>query len=486
MVPASAAFISGHGALAMHGTSDLVVVGAGLAGLTAALRGRELGLSVTVLEKGEGEHYPCNTRWSGGIIHIAYRDVAEPPEALHDAILAATSGEIDPTLAATLAHKGRVLVRWLARHGAHYIRPGPAWQNHMLAPPRPLVAGMAWRWRGPDALLRAMRRRFVAAGGVFLQGTRARDLLMEHGRCAGVVAVGTEGEIVLRARAVALCDGGYQADQGLLREGISPAPERVKQRNAGSGTGDGLRMAMAAGAAVSRRDRFYGHLLARDAMVNDRVWPYPELDALALAGVLVGPDGRRFTDEGRSGVSCANSVAALADPLSAMVVFDETIWQGPGRSARIPANPQVARAGATIHQAGSLEELASLAGLSAEGLAATVAAHNAALANGNPGALSPPRSVGRHRAFPIATPPFYAIPVCAGITYTMGGLLIDADARVLRPGGEPIEGLYAAGSTTGGIEGGEDAVYLGGLCKAGVFGLAAAEHAAALRQSLAA
>jgi fumarate reductase flavoprotein subunit len=79
---------------------------------------------------------------------------------------------------------------------------------------------------------------------------------------------------------------------------------------------------------------------------------------------------------------------------------------------------------------------------------------------------------------PIAVAPFLAIPLCAGITYTMGGIRIDGDARVLREDGVAIPGLYAAGSTTGGIEGGPRIGYIGGLAKAAVFGLRAAEHAA--------
>jgi fumarate reductase flavoprotein subunit len=74
--------------------------------------------------------------------------------------------------------------------------------------------------------------------------------------------------------------------------------------------------------------------------------------------------------------------------------------------------------------------------------------------------------------------PFYALPLCAGITYTTGGLLIDQNARVLRENKEPIDGLYAAGSAVGGIEGGPQASYVGGLMKALVLGLVAAEHVA--------
>lgn len=71
-----------------------------------------------------------------------------------------------------------------------------------------------------------------------------------------------------------------------------------------------------------------------------------------------------------------------------------------------------------------------------------------------------------------------AFPVCAGITYTMGGVHVDENSRVLRADGTTISGLYGAGSTTGGLEGGEHAAYVGGLAKAGVQGLLAAEHIA--------
>jgi fumarate reductase flavoprotein subunit len=74
-----------------------------------------------------------------------------------------------------------------------------------------------------------------------------------------------------------------------------------------------------------------------------------------------------------------------------------------------------------------------------------------------------------------------AIPICPGITYTMGGIAINGHGRVLRPDGSVITGLYAAGSTTGGLEGGGRVGYVGGLVKAGVMGLRAGEHVAQAR-----
>ena len=107
-----------------------------------------------------------------------------------------------------------------------------------------------------------------------------------------------------------------------------------------------------------------------------------------------------------------------------------------------------------------------------------VAAYNAAVRSGDPAALSPPRSTKSGPPAPIATPPFFAIPICPGITNTMGGIAIDGNGRVRRPDGSTIAGLYAAGGCTGGLEGGGSLGYVGGLIKACVFGLRAAEEVA--------
>lgn len=460
---------------------DLVVVGGGLAGLVAAARASELGCSVTVLEAGADERYVCNARFSGGVFHIAFTEIKSPPEVLRAAIDRVTDGKADSAQADMLAGNSGRLVDWLRGQGAQFIRTQVAWQSHILAPPRPIVAGQEWMGRGPDVMLRRLVEKITARGGKVERGTRARALIMEDDRCVGVEAE-TAGQMRrFPAKAVLLADGGFQADLELVGKNIAPAPGGVKQRGAATGKGDGLRMATAVGAATSALDRFYGHLLCRDAMTNDRVWPYPELDALATAGILVDPSGRRFVDEGIGGVAIANAIARLADPLSVTVVFDAKIWEGPGRSARIPANPTLANAGGTILSAPTLGQLAAAAGIDPTGLATTVAVHNAAIAAGDSTTLRPVRSTDRFTPMPVASGPFMAIPLCAGITYTMGGLRIDAGTRVLKSDGQPIPGLYAAGSTTGGLEGGDRSAYIGGLTKAGVQGLVAAEHVAANR-----
>jgi len=454
---------------------DIVVVGAGLAGSTVALRAAELGLSVLLLEKGREERYLCNTRMSGGVFHIAMNEVKAPPERLAQVIATATGDAADPELARTMANGAGTLVDWLRAQGGQFIRGPAVWQSHILAPPRPIAAGVDWMGRGPDVLLRRMADKLAGLGARRILGAEATALVMSDGRCTGVTATVDGRALTFQARAVVLADGGFQADLDRVRAHIAPAAEKLKQRGAATGTGAGIRMAEAVGAATIGLDRFYGHLLCRDAMTSDKVWPYPELDALATAGIVVDSTGRRVADEGIGGVPLANQLATSPDPLGLTVIFDQKIWEGPGRSARIPANPTLERAGGTIHKAPTLEALSALTGHAPAVLAETVQAYNGAVAAGTTPALHPPRTATVPPQ-PILTAPFFAIPLCIGLTYTMGGLAVDGDGRVRATTGGTIPGLYAAGSTTGGLEGGPRATYLGGLVKAGTQGLAAAAH----------
>jgi fumarate reductase flavoprotein subunit len=107
-----------------------------------------------------------------------------------------------------------------------------------------------------------------------------------------------------------------------------------------------------------------------------------------------------------------------------------------------------------------------------------VCAYNAAVDAGTLHRLSPPRRSDRYRAWPIRTAPFYALPICAAITNTMGGIVVDGTGAVLDQSDTPLPGLFAAGSTIGGLDGGPNAGYVGGLIKATI-ALRAAEAIAA-------
>lgn len=131
-----------------------------------------------------------------------------------------------------------------------------------------------------------------------------------------------------------------------------------------------------------------------------------------------------------------------------------------------------------MHQADRIEALAGLAGLPPGNLAGTVAEYNHAIRFNRLTTLLPERSTLSGAPQRIETPPFFAIPICAGITNTFGGIAIDGHGRVKRPDGSAITGLYAAGGCTGGLEGGGALGYVGGLIKACVYGLRVAEQAA--------
>ncbi len=459
---------------------DIVIIGGGLAGMTAGVRALELGLSALMLEKGAEEIYPCNTRQSGGVMHIGFLDPYRPAEDLTEVIVERTADEADRALAAALVGSGGRFLDWLKDRGAKFVKfneqEGYRW---CMAPPRSLRAGIDWQGRGPDVVLQGLVAQFKDLGGDFRGGTRATGLIMEEGACKGVVIAGPQGEEDLRARNVLIADGGFQANPDLYEAHIGGDFERVFQRGARTGMGDGMSMAVAAGAALTETNRFYGHVLCRDALHNDNVWPYPEIDAMATSGIVVDTTGRRIADEGRGGVYLANALAAMPADAMLYAVFDAAIWEEPGRSARIPCNPLLEEAGGTVLRADSLEELAVIAGIDPAALAMSVEAHNAAITAGTLVQLEIPRSTTM-KPWPITEAPFMAIPICPGITYTMGGIAIDGQAQALDHEGKPILGLLAAGAATGGLEGGSDAGYIGGLMKAGVFGLIAAERAAEL------
>jgi fumarate reductase flavoprotein subunit len=458
---------------------DLVAIGGGFAGLCAALRGAELGLRIAIVEAGTDDAYLCSSRWAGGIFHVSYHDVKLSPVELIAAIERQTGGEADPELAAAIAEDCARTIDWLASHRAEFVHASPInWHRFTLGPPRAALAGQDWQGRGPDRMLGELRRRIEERQGSMLLGTRATALRIERGRCVGLVARRDDTHFNIDATAVVIADGGFPGNAALFREHIGPRPDRVLMRHAGTAIGDGLKMAEAAGAAMTRLDRFYGHLLSRDAMDNPGLWPYPQIDAVATAAIVVDPDGKRLLDEGLGGISITNDLARLDDPLCTTVICDTPIWETAGKIAQIPPNPQLLVGGGTLHQAGTLADLAQAAGLSGSGLAETVVGYNDAVRDRRLAGLSPPRSTRSGQPRTIEIPPFFAIPICAGITNTMGGIAIDGRGRTRRPDGTTIGGLYAAGGTTGGLEGGGALGYVGGLIKACVFGLRVAEDAA--------
>jgi fumarate reductase flavoprotein subunit len=462
-------------------SADVVIAGGGLAGFAAGIRCAEQGLKPVILEQGSDEKYLCNSRVTMGVFQVALHDMLGGAESLSAAIDEATRGYVAAPLRDKYAAEAGPALRWLFGHGIRTINAGAATRNlATLAPPVPRQPGLHWQGRAGDVMLRTLLAKFESLGGRLQRGMRVRELVMEAGRCVGVTA--TRGSETQRfaARAVVLADGGFASNQDLLRRFISKRPERLLQRNAKAGNGDALQMAEAVGARLSDMECFYGHVQARDAMTNPVLWPYPTVDFPISAGIAVDERGRRFTDEGLAGVSIANAIARLDDPLGAVAIFDETIWQASGKTYVMSVNPFLIDTRATFFRADTVAAAATQAGVSGEAVAATVAQYNQAVAAKTLDSLDPKRSddtghVWGSKAMPIAKPPFYAVPLCTGITYTMGGLAIDPNACVQHTSGRSIEGLYAAGGTIGGLEGGPVTGYSGGLAKALTFGKIAGE-----------
>lgn len=462
---------------------DVVTIGGGLSGLVTACRAAQLGQRVAVLEQGGDERYLCSSRWSTGVVNIMGRAILGDPAQLEKSIMDGSGGTARPDLARAVAQNGRRTIEWLGAQGCRFIQRMPEKDqpaHQVLAPPRRLQAGLDWEGRGADVLMRLLEAQLKERGGEVLRGTKAEALIVSNGACAGAEATRHGERLRIDAKAVVIADGGFPANRDMVAKYITPRPDRVLCRAGSGAQGDGIRMAEAAGAAIGGLGKFYGHIHHKNAMTNAQLWPYPHLDAAAEIAILVGPDGQRFTDEGLGGVCMANAIAQLADPLSSHAIFDEAIWQTePKISVTVPINPSMSNAGGPLITAPDLATLAEKIAIPADTLATTVAAYNDAIARGDFTALPVARSFRKHKPMAIAKAPFHAVPLCAGITGTMGGVVIDANAQAQTPAGAPFPGLYAVGTPVAGLEGGPRAGYVGGLSKAFVLGLLAAEHIAA-------
>ena len=462
---------------------DVVTIGGGLSGLVTACRAAQLGQRVAVLEQGSEERYLCSSRWSTGVVNILGLAILGDPAQLEAAIVDGSGGTARPDLARAMAQNGKRAIEWLGAQGCRFIQRGlqkdqPGQQ--VLAPPRRLQAGLDWEGRGADVLMRLLEAQIRERGGEVLRGAKAAALIVASGACTGVEATRNGERLRIDAKAVVVADGGFPANREMVAKYITPRADRVLCRAWSGAGGDGIRMAEAAGAAIGGFGKFYGHIHHKNAMTNTQLWPYPHLDAAAEIALVVASDGQRFTDEGLGGVCTANAIAQLADPLSSHLIVDDAIWQAePKITVTVPANPTMPNAGGSLTTAPDLASLAEKIAVPPATLAATVAAYNDAAARGDFTALPVPRSVRKHKPMPIAHAPFHAMPLCAGITGTMGGVVINANAQAQTLAGAPFPGLYAVGTPVAGLEGGPRAGYVGGLSKAFVLGLLAAEHIAA-------
>jgi len=485
---------------------DVVVVGAGNAALCAALAAREAGAGVLVLEKAPREMRGGNTYFTGAAFRFPFDGLNDirglvpdlsdaeaeavdvgryPAEQMRDDLLRVTDGRTDPELLETLVQQSLPTMLWMREKGVRWVLMYGR-QAFEVEGKRRFWGGLAVEAVGGGPGLSDRLFEVAQAAGVEVwYDCGAVALVQEAGAVRGV-ALETGQEV--RADAVVLACGGFEANAEMRREHLGAGWEHAKVRGTEFNTGAGIRMALEAGAAP------YGdwgscHAVAWDLNAppygNRRIGDLYQKHSYPL-GIVVNINGERFVDEGadfRNYTYAKYGREILRQPhRAAFQVFDAKVEHLLRDEYRIA---QVTKASAQ-----TIAELGNKLGVDAERLERTVSAFNASL---QPGEFDPARLDGKRTAgiepaksnwaLPLDTPPYTGYAVTCGITFTLGGLHIDRDARVLDREGRSILGLYAAGELVGGLFWGN---YAGGsgLMAGSVFGRIAGLNAAKAARKL--
>src|SRR5436190_2672593 len=201
---------------------DVIIIGAGIAGLVTANRAAQLGQRAVVLEKSTEEKYLCNSRYAYGTFHINFTDLGAPEATLAARIEICTDGFAREDLARTVARDGRRLMQWLVSEGIELVNLG-GYGTNVLAPPWRKGFGLTWQGYGGDVALQRLEANFKKRQGRILRGTRAHALRLGP---AGIEVEVEQAQATakMRAPSVVIADGGFQANLEMLRAHISPAP----------------------------------------------------------------------------------------------------------------------------------------------------------------------------------------------------------------------------------------------------------------------
>jgi tricarballylate dehydrogenase len=429
--------------------TGVVVVGGGIAGLSAAISAREAGGEVILVEKAPREHRGGNTRFADAQMRFPHeadefgvRDYTV--EAMYSDLMRISRGRANPDLIRTLCENARDTAEWLTAMGLEWEAGYPHTAGYRRSPKS-----------GGAGLVDLLFKRLDGLGGVVSYETGATDLIVSpERRIVGVRCASAEGVVDIQARGgVILACGGFEANVQMRVQHLGRFADSLILRGTRYNTGEGLMMAIAAGAQPAGQWGDY------HSAVLDARSPRIECGVTALynyqMGIFVDRSGHRFIDEGEdyrdhTYVKFSKQIVEQADG-EAWCVFDQQAYQ----------REEFARAWRPVgppFQADSLKELADLMDLPAEDFMETVSAFNAAVQPGEydldrldgkgTRGITPPKS---NWALPLDQPPYIAIPVTGGITFTFGGLRCDTTARVIDTRGTVMEGLYAAGEPMGEI-----------------------------------
>ncbi len=435
---------------------DFIIVGAGTAGLPAAIfasrRGARVLLIDTAKEVGGNLHLANGQISAAGTKLQRQLGIKDSPQTHYDDVMRVTERTADPDIVRLTVNNAASMIDWLLDGGLTALPGHPITGD---APGRPMYSVRRYLWaknEGRD-ILAVINRQFepeLASGRVVTQlETRVTELLTdERGAIEGVRARHGDQDLVFRGRTVLLTTGGYASNPEMFRR-LSGYP------NYAGGAypfalGDGLELATSVGAYLRGREKYrsgFGSILANEnypAKVAGRFITVPQ--TRPPWELWVNVHGERFVREDEP-QQVKRERALLHQPeLRYWIVFDDAIFQAapPGvagwsrekMSAAFDSHPMFARAD-------TLDALSQRCGIGAAGLARSVANYNSAVAGG----VDP---LGRqYKPMAIGRAPFYAIRHQGHSASSNVGVVVDKQLRVIRGGGEPVRGLYAAGEILG-------------------------------------
>jgi tricarballylate dehydrogenase len=484
---------------------DVIVVGGGNAALCAALSAKESAKRVLVLERAPEDESGGNSRFTAGLLRIVYNgpdDLAQlidlskeerertdfgtyTAEQFLDDMARVTEYRCDPDLTEILVKQSFPTALWMRKKGVRFTA---AWgrQAFKIDGKFKFWGGLALEAIGGGPGLVDSLTQIAKKSGVEIRyRARVTALLADDQGVHGVVAKLGGRTAEIKAKAVVLAAGGFQANAEMRTRYLGPLWELAKVRGTRFNTGDAIRMALDIGAQP------IGNWSGCHAVAWER--NAPEFGDLAVGdqfqkhsypwGIYINAEGKRFVDEGadfRNYTYAKYGRVILGQPQQfAWQIFDAKVKGQLRDEYRIKQVTKVT--------ANTLEELVKkLDDVNAEAALKEIKAYNAAVRQDipfNPNIKDGRRTEGltvnkSNWANTLDTPPFEAYAVTCGITFSFGGLRINPSAQVINTDGEPIPNLYAAGELVGGIfwfnyPGGS------GLTNGAVFGKLAGASAAA-------
>jgi fumarate reductase flavoprotein subunit len=439
--------------------ADIIILGAGGAGLMAAIAAADTGASVLHLDKmprlGGCFSYLGGTTAGADTRMQREAGVADSAEKYFEECLRMPEARerCDPSILRAFCQEAGKWVDWLDEHGAYpgesrRVREG-IWGEGWSVPRAYMVT------RPFLEVIRPEYDRRLAAGRVRLQlSTRATGLLMEKSRVTGVSAIQDGKAVEYRARAVVVATGGYGSSTELVRRYNLPGAEQVMSLVPSFATGDGLHLCGELGARLVnlRPSLPLAGGVPNPANPRRRI---AHVDMKKYPGAIwVDREGRRVVNEDAGHLSPATRQAlARAPGMVLVVVLDRRIkeenpcilggWFG-NQPRTWEWFDELADKGEVVQKADTVEALAQKCGMPPAAFMATIERYNGFVSAGLDSDFG--RKELKYR---LENPPYYAVRTGPYTTSTTGGPAIDSDTRVLDGEGRPIPGLFAAGEVAG-------------------------------------